>query len=325
MKSAKINIAIAIIIGVIITVIMFFLSRGTPAQTQIVKGIISPKDDEYLKLYTETLINYYQPNDEWKIKESAKTNNQPEIIGSNAIVVDINSGEILFEKASTERKKIASLTKIMTAVIALEHKKPEEKIYISKEAAEVGENSMGVSEGEVYTLEELLYGLILSSGNDAAYAISEGVAGDEKTFVNWMNIKAKELGLKDTYFADPSGLDDSTYSTPRDLVKFTAYALNNPKFREIIKTYEIELTGNEHKYIYLQNQTNLLTTYPGVQGVKTGYTEDAGLCLVTFAANDGVEVVGVVLNSVDRKGDMILMLDHAFAQQGIFVKHHLLD
>ncbi len=324
-KNAKISIGIVILIGAIIACLIFITSKSTSVPAEIIRGVISPKSDDHLKKYAETLINYYTPNDNFKLKDHGKTKDQPEIVGSSGLVVNIGSGEILFEKASNEKRKIASLTKIMTALVALEHKKPEEKIYVSKQAADVGENSMEISEGEIYTLEELLYGLMLHSGNDAAYAISEGVAGDEKTFVDWMNIKARELELKNTYFADPSGLDDSTYSTPADLIKLTIYALNSPKFREIVKTFEIELTGNEHKYIYLQNQTNLLTTYPGVQGVKTGYTEDAGLCLVTYALNNGIEMVGVVLNSIDRKGDMILMLDHGFASEGVYIKHYLLD
>lgn len=324
-KNAKVGIGTVILMGAIIACLIFITSGSRSAPAEIIRGVISPKNDAHLRKYAETLVNYYEPDEDFKLKEYGKTKNQPEIAGSSGIVVDMTSGEILFEKSSNEKRKIASLTKIMTAVVALEHKKPEEKIYVSKEAAKIGENSLEISEGEVYTLEELLYGLILSSGNDAAYAISEEVAGDEKAFVDWMNIKANELELKNTYFSDPSGLDDSTYSTPADLVKLTIYALNSPKFREIVKTYETELIGNEHKYIYLQNQTNLLTTYPGVQGVKTGYTEEAGFSLVTYAMNDNIEVIGVVLNSIDRKGDMILMLDHAFAKQGVFVKHHLLD
>lgn len=324
-KNARISIRIVILISIITVCTVLAISKSKTVPAEIIKGVVSLKNDDHLKKYAETLINYYEINYGFKLSNQGKTKNQPEIAGSSGLVVNIGSGEILFEKAADEKRKIASLTKIMTAVVALEHKRPEEKIYVSKRATEVGENSMGISEGEIYTLEELLYGLILNSGNDAAYAISKEVAGDEKTFVDWMNIKAKELELKNTYFADPSGLDDNTYSTPVDLVKLTIYALNNPKFREIVKTYEIELTGNEHKYIYLQNQTNLLTTYPGVQGVKTGYTGDAGLCLVTYALNNGVEVVGVVLNSIDRKGDMVLMLDHSFASEGIYIKHYLLD
>jgi D-alanyl-D-alanine carboxypeptidase len=183
---------------------------------------------------------------------------------------------------------------------------------------------MYLTTGEVYTLKELLYGLLLNSGNDAAYAIADGVAGDTSTFVEWMNIKAKEIGLENTEFKDPSGLDDNTYSTAQDLIKLSRYAMKHDLFREIVKTYNIELTSDTHKYVYLENATNLLTSYPGVAGVKTGYTEEAGLCLVTYASNNGHEIMGVVLKSIDRKGDMILMLDHGFGTLGVEVHHNLL-
>ena len=246
---------------------------------------------------------------------------QLEISAESGILVDINSGRIVFEKKSTKKMKIASLVKIMTAVVALEHKNMDDRIVVSEEAAGVGENTMGISEGEVYTLEELLYGLMLNSGNDSAYAIAEGVAGSEEDFVNWMNIKAKELNLNDTEFFDPSGLDDNTYSTAVDLVKLSRYAMQNEDFRRIVGTVDIELPYSEkHKYLYLENQTNLLTTYPGVGGIKTGYTEEAGYCLVTYAKNEGVELIGVVLNSVNRKFDMLNLLNFGFGVYGIEVE-----
>lgn len=273
--------------------------------------------------YRETLLNSYEFDPKWYPNSSEKfgTDTQPEIAGESALLIEIDSDKVLYEKNSTKRLKIASLTKIMTAVVALEHAKLDSKISISAKAANIGENVMGVSEGEIYTLRELLYGLVLNSGNDAAYAIAEGVSGNSDAFIEWMNIKAKELGLNDTKFTDPSGLDDDTYSSTQDLVKLTKYAMKNPDFREVIATKEIELASDTHKYLYLINQTNLLTTYPGVAGVKTGFTEEAGLCLVTYAKNDGKEVIGVVLNSVDRKGDMVLMLDHGFATLGVTIKH----
>jgi D-alanyl-D-alanine carboxypeptidase (penicillin-binding protein 5/6) len=184
---------------------------------------------------------------------------------------------------------------------------------------------MGITEGEIYTVEELLYGLILHSGNDSAYALAEGTAGSVEEFTKWMNFKAKELGLLNTYFADPSGLDDSTYSTAYDLARLTEYALLNTEFRRISKTRELEIYSDTHKYMFLENQTNLLTSYPGVEGVKTGYTEEAGLCLITYSRNNGVELVGVVLNSLDRKGDMVLMLDFGHSEYNMFFDHHLLD
>lgn len=259
-----------------------------------------------------------------ELGEQFGTAEQPNIFGKSALMIDLNSNKVLFEKNSKQKMKIASLTKIMTAVVALEHKDINDKIYVTRHAAYVGEDTMYLTTGEVYTLKELLYGLLLNSGNDAAYAIADGVAGDSDTFVKWMNIKAHELGMKDTEFMDPSGLDDDTYSTTGDLVKLSRYAMKYPTFREMVKTYNIEFISDEHKYVYLENATNLLTTYPGVAGIKTGYTEEAGLCLITYASNDGHEVLGVVLNSTDRKGDMILMLDHGFNTLGVKVEHNLL-
>jgi D-alanyl-D-alanine carboxypeptidase (penicillin-binding protein 5/6) len=214
----------------------------------------------------------------------------------------------------------------MTALVALEHGNLEQRVVISEKAASVGENAMGISAGESYSLKELLYGMLLNSGNDAATAIAEGTAGNEEMFVRWMNIKATEIGLTNTYFADPSGLNDASYSTAEDLVTLTHFALKHDEFRNAVKTVEEEYPYSDaHKYIYLSNQTNLLTTYPGVLGVKTGYTEEAGLCLVTYAVNEGRELIGVVLNSVDRKGDMIRMLDSSFSGLGVNVEHNLLD
>jgi D-alanyl-D-alanine carboxypeptidase (penicillin-binding protein 5/6) len=276
--------------------------------------------------YSQTLKQQNPIDPEWKISGGGVISDQPQIAGSNGLIIDNQTGGILFGLNYSEKRPIASLVKIMTALIAIEHKNLDDRIVVSNNASSVGENSMGISHGEVYSLRELLYGLVLNSGNDAATAIAEGVAGDVKTFVRWMNMKAMELGLKNTYFADPDGLDDSSFSTAEDLAKLTHYALSYPEFKEIVGTVEQVLPYSErHKYISLYNQTNLLTTYPGVLGVKTGYTEEAGLCLVTYSVNEGKELIGVVLNSMDRKGDMILMLDYGFSSLGINVVHHLLD
>lgn len=261
----------------------------------------------------------------WKLIECNQSSPTLEINGTSGLIVNNNTGEILFDKNRDTPRPIASLTKIMTAIIALEHTSLEENVVIDKESANIGENVMGISEGEQYSVEELLYGLLMNSGNDSAYAIAKHTAGSVPNFVEWMNFKAAELNLRNTHYADPSGLNDGNYSTPEDLVKLTRYAMQNPKFREMVGTIETELIGDNHTYLFLQNQTNLLTTYPGVIGVKTGYTEAAGLCLITYAENEGQPLIGVVLNSMDRKGDMILMLDYAYKQLGIVIEHHLLD
>ena len=281
------------------------------------------KEDLSEKRYYTSLLRSDNLGSRWEPGEIMKvaTEEQPEISAESGLVVDINSGNIVFEKNSKAKMNIASLVKIMTAVVALEHKRLDEKIIVSERAAGIGENTMGITEGEVYTLEELLYGLMLNSGNDSAYAIAEGVAGNVNDFVNWMNIKAGELNLSDTEFFDPSGLDDSTNSTAADLVKLSRYAMQNEDFKKIVGTVDMELPYSEmHKYLYLENQTNLLTTYPGVGGIKTGYTEEAGYCLVTYAKNEDVELIGVVLNAVNRKFDMLNMLDYAFGTYGIEVE-----
>ncbi len=277
--------------------------------------------------YAATILKLAQDRAVFKVEQPDPAGYSAlQISGESGIMVDAQTGKVLFAKDSDKKMKLASLIKIMTALLTLEHKNLSDYATISEQSASVGENVMGISEGEVYTYEELLYGLILNSGNDAAYALAENVAGSEPEFVKWMNRRAAELGLTNTYFYDPSGLDDRSYTTVKDLAVLTQYALRYPEFKEIVKTVEKELPySDNHKYLYFYNQTNLLTTYPGVAGVKTGYTEEAGLCLVTYAQNDGKEVIGVVLNSIDRKGDMVLMLDYGYNSLGIQIDHPALQ
>jgi len=312
LKLFPIFLMIVVVFGVGI-----FAFRKLFTKEFVVKEDLSEKRYYTSLLWDENLGSEWEPGEIMKVA----TEEQPEISAESGLVVDINSGNIVFEKNSKAKMNIASLVKIMTAVVALEHKGLDEKIIVSERAAGIGENTMGITEGEVYTLEELLYGLMLNSGNDSAYAIAEGVAGNVNDFVNWMNIKAGELNLSDTEFFDPSGLDDSTNSTAADLVKLSRYAMQNEDFKKIVGTVDMELPYSEmHKYLYLENQTNLLTTYPGVGGIKTGYTEEAGYCLVTYAKNEDVELIGVVLNAVNRKFDMLNMLDYAFGTYGIEVE-----
>ena len=306
-----------------LVVVLFVVAVGF--FKRVFKNGVEVKEDLTVSNYYLTLLTKDGLPFDWQPGEKFGTANEPEISGESALLVEINSGQIVYEKNSTDRMKIASLAKMMTAVVALEHKKVNDEILISQKAANIEEDFMGISEGETYSLEELLYGLVLNSGNDAAYAVAEGVAGNVGTFVKWMNMKAKELGLADTYFADPSGLDNDSYSTAIDLVKLARYAMQKEEFRKIVGTVSIELPYSEkHKYLNLVNQTNLLTTYPGVAGIKTGYTEEAGYCLVSYAKNEGKELIGVVLNSENRKFDMIWMLDYGYATLGVVIEHPLL-
>lgn len=293
----------------------------------LIKGSRSSKVEVSVQkdMYLETLINE-EPRSS-VLLNSLEFDQTPSLIaGESGIIIDADTGKIIYGKNINQKMPIASLVKIMTALVTIEHKNLSDYATVDSKADSVGENEMGISEGEAYTTEELLYGLLLNSGNDAAYCLAENVAGSEEEFVRWMNRKAGELGLKDTMFYDPSGLDDRSYSTVSDLAVLTSYALKYQPFRDIVRTVEKELPySDKHKYLYLYNQTNLLTTYPGVMGVKTGYTEEAGLCLSTYAENSGKKLIGVVLDSIDRKGDMILMLDRGFSEFGIIVEHHLLD
>jgi len=253
-----------------------------------------------------------------------ENSNLPNLSARNDIFIDLDSKKSIFQKDPEQIVPIASLTKVMTAIIAVEHYKLNGEIVISNRASEVGENSMGLTNGEVYTLNELLYGLVLNSGNDSAVAIAEGVAGSEENFVSWMNEKAKELGLKNTFFADSSGLSPKNVSTSYDLALLSSYALKYPELTTIFSTYEYEIPYNaKHKYLFLQNQTNLLTTYPGVKGIKTGYTEEAGLCLITYAENNGKKILGIILGSLDRRGDAIIGLNYSFSNLGVFINYKI--
>ena len=253
----------------------------------------------------------------------------PMVSAESALVIDMNTNKIIYAKNEEVKKPVASLAKVMTAIIAVEHAKMDEKIKISSTAAKVGENTMGLKKDEKFTLEELLYGLILDSGNDSAYAIAEHVGKTEQEFVKFMNRKANLLGAYNTKFVDSSGLNSQNkefYSTAIDMAKMAVYSQNNHKeLKKIYATFIKELPETEeHEYKYLENQTNLLTTYPGDGGMKTGYTEEAGLCLISYAENDGKKVLVVILYSTDRRGDSILLLDYGFNQLGVHVEHNLL-
>jgi len=203
--------------------------------------------------------------------------------------------------------------------VTLEHSSLNDLITINEEAPKIGESMMGLTTGEKLTVKELLYGLLLTSANDAAEALAYGVtSGDRQLFVNWMNEKVKELKLKDSYFANPSGLDEdnkqSTYSTAYDLLIISKYALENfPVFREIVKTQEITLEKNYRRKAYeLLNAINMTNGIPGVAGVKTGFTDKAGYCLITLAKRDSHEVLGVLLGSLDTRVDARNLYDYSF-------------
>lgn len=271
------------------------------------------------------------PVNNWFPKKVDVSLPYPLLLGAKgAILVDYDNSSIIYSKDENEKLPAASTIKIMTALIALENASLDDQLIVSDRAASVGENSMGLTAGEKLSLEELLYGLMLVSGNDAAIAIAEEVAGSEEKFVQMMNRKAGDLKLSDSKFINATGLDvdgQVQFSSAYDLAVIAHYLWENyPQIRKITATYRQLIEANEnHKAFDLYNDTNLLTTYPGVRGIKPGFTWEAGLCLVTYVENEGKRFIGVILGSDDRRGEMKELLDWGFAQYGIFVEHPGLD
>lgn len=235
----------------------------------------------------------------------------PRISASAAIVMDVESGRILYEKNAYTRRSIASTTKIMTAILALENGNDDEDVLISKRAASIGGSTVDLKEGKTYKLKDLMYAMMLRSGNDAAIAIAEHIGGSVELFAEMMNRKAAEIGAVNTNFVTPHGLDDPQhYSTPYDLALITQYALKNEKFCKIVSTKYSVFNGKN-----IINTNEMLGLYPWADGVKTGYTGQAGRCLVTSATRNNWKIISVVLGCPTRTiraQNSKLLLDYAF-------------
>ncbi|AZT90426.1 D-alanyl-D-alanine carboxypeptidase [Caldicellulosiruptor changbaiensis] len=237
-----------------------------------------------------------------------------QITAKSAIAIEWTTGKILFEKNKDLKLPMASTTKMMTAILAIENCDLNKEIEIPAQAIGVPGSSIYLEKGERLKIIELLYGLMLASGNDAAVALSISVCGDVKKFVNLMNKKAKELGLKNTVFSSPHGLEEGQhYTTAYDLARLTAYAMKNQTFREIVKTTQKEIRWTTRSYSrILKNKNKMLKSYQGAEGVKTGFTKRAGRCLVTSACRDDFRVICVVLNAPDMWNDTRKILDFAY-------------
>ncbi|MBQ3573353.1 MAG: D-alanyl-D-alanine carboxypeptidase, partial [Clostridia bacterium] len=199
---------------------------------------------------------------------------EPSVSAHSAILIEKNSGRVLYAKNPDERLPMASTTKIMTSICAIEsgNVSLDQTLEISASAAGVEGSSMYLESGEKMTLRELLYGLMLSSGNDAAVAIAECISGDKEKFAELMNKKAEEIGAANTHFTNPNGLpDENHYSTAHDMAKLTAYAMQNQSFAEIVSTKSFKIAGEGKAYPrVLSNHNKLLSMYEGCIGVKTG-------------------------------------------------------
>ncbi len=247
----------------------------------------------------------------------ANANYNTSLTGARSMVlIEQNSKRVLVEKNANQKLAMASTTKIMTALVALDSKKDlDTPFVVSDEAVGIEGTSIYLRKGEKLTLKELLYGLMLPSGNDASVAIAAYVGdGSVQTFVNKMNAKAKKVGAVNTNFINPHGLDaKGHYTTAYDLALITAEALKHPLFEEICTTKNIQITsipevGNR----FLRNKHKLLRSYEGFTSGKIGFTDNAGRCLVTSAKRDGMSLIAVVLNCPNMFLDSAKVLDYGF-------------
>ncbi len=231
------------------------------------------------------------------------------------LLMEADSGAVLAQKNADKRLPMASTTKIMTALTALRSLPLDTTVTITEDAVGVEGSSVYLVKGEVLTLEQLLYALLLESANDAAVAIAIAVSGSVSAFADKMNEMARTLGLTDTHFVNPHGLDDEQhYTTARELALIARAALDDPVFREIVSTRQktIPLHGNEGVRLLL-NHNKLLRLYDGCIGVKTGFTKHTGRCLVSAAERDGVRLIAVTLGCPDDWHDHTALLDYGFS------------
>lgn len=213
-------------------------------------------------------------------------------------VMESSSKRVLKSKNMSAKLAMASTTKIMTAITALENCPDLDQVFeISPKAVGVPGTSLYLRKGEKFSTRQLLYGLMLVSGNDASVAIGEHVSGSLEEFVKLMNQTAIKIGATNSHFDNTHGLDSKThYTTAYDLALITSYAMQNNTFKEIVSTKNTKITNSDGKTRYLKNKNKLLNSFEGCNGVKTGFTDDAGRCLVSSAEKDGMNVVCVVLN-----------------------------
>lgn len=232
----------------------------------------------------------------------------------SAIVIDGVTGDIIYEKNAHQKLPMASTTKIMTAICALENGKIDDMVKVHSSAVGVEGSSMYLGYDEIISLENLIYGLMLSSGNDAAVAIAIHISGSVEAFAELMNETARRIGVKNTNFKNPNGLDeDGHYTTAYDLAIITRYGLKNETFSKIVSTHNVKIPWQGKDYDrYLKNHNKLLNMYDGCNGVKTGFTKKSGRCLVSSTTKEGFQTIVVTLNAPNDWNDHISLFNYAY-------------
>jgi D-alanyl-D-alanine carboxypeptidase (penicillin-binding protein 5/6) len=251
------------------------------------------------------------------IKAFASINTAPTIAAPSAILIHQGGGEVLWDKNSRQQRAIASTTKILSALVDLEISNPSEQVIISPRVMTVPGNKIGLRAGDVVTVNDLLYGMLLASGNDAAFALAEKIAGSEENFVSMMNQEAVKVGAVASHFANSYGLSPASihYSTAYDLAIIANVAMSKEPFKKIVssKSYVLALPGRQP--IILKNSNKLLWDYLGSTGIKTGFTNEAGYCLVASARKGKTALIAVILGDSTRLqsfNDGMALLDYGF-------------
>lgn len=237
-----------------------------------------------------------------------------ETSATSAILMDINSNRILYAKDIHKVRSVASISKIMTAIVAIENADVKSKVTVGDEILKAYGSGIYIKVGEVLTLEDLLYGLMLRSGNDAALAIAKYVGGSVENFIAMMNDTAKKLGMDDSIFRNPHGLDQEdggNLSSAYDMALLTSYAMKNETYKKIVSTKKYTLKTNMNTYSWT-NKNKLLKNYKYTTGGKTGFTEIARRTLVTSASKDGLDLVAVTLNDGNDFADHMNLFDYGF-------------
>ena len=271
-------------------------------------------------VYADDVDNEEENISNYEDIEDVSTSNVKENLKINSnryVVFDRNSKRVLYGKNENVKGAMASTTKIMTSIVVIENAKLDDIVTISKKASSVGGSRLKLNAGDKVSVKDLLYGLMLRSGNDAAIALAEHVGGDVNSFIVFMNEKAKKLGLLNTHFVTPHGLDNEEhYTTAVELARITDYALENELFRTIVgtNTTDIHINGQTRE---IRNTNELLGVLDGVVGVKTGFTNKAGRCLVTETKRKDMDIITVVLGAntkKDRTRDSINLINYIFSK-----------
>ncbi len=238
----------------------------------------------------------------------------PKLQAQSAILMEASTGQVLFGKNADLPMPPASLTKIMTAILVLERCGLDEQVRASKRATRAKASSMHLQEGEQVRVRDLLYALMLRSANDAAVALAEHTAGSVEHFVQLMNEKARAIGATRTHFVNPHGLHHPHhYSTARDLALIARYAMENPQFRAIVSQRKVMISRSHNQQdLWMVSRARFLDMYPWAEGIKTGYTRQAGFCFAGAASRNGRRLITVVLNSPQREQDTIALMEYGF-------------